>query len=398
MLSLKNKLDNDLKISLNNKEFKYYRILIHYKIYAKKLENKILNYGGNIIHHIPSIKIISAIATNRAIERLLEYPEVDHICLDKTALICAHKDIMKANKVNYKTSYKLTGNGVCIALIDTGVYPHPNLIRPTNKIIKFVDLINNVRYPYDDNGHGTVISGILCADKNNSSEIRGIAPDSNIYCIKAFNELGKGYISDILFSIQIVSEEISKFNIRILCLPFEILENDHFILSLFSEMFELLNSQNIVIIVPSGHNGNFQNSIKGISILNNCITVGGLDTTGRTIKPYKFSSSGPYKNYEKPDLSAACVDIYSLNCNTNYISERNGMKLYPQHLDNLYTCYTGTSCAAAYISGLCALLLENNPSLTPNDILSLLKTSCNLLNIPKYIQGSGMVDFNKLIP
>jgi serine protease AprX len=74
------------------------------------------------------------------------------------------------------------------------------------------------------------------------------------------------------------------------------------------------------------------------------------------------------------------------------------MKIYPNNLELPYTCYTGTSCSAAFISGVCALLYENNPQLTFNDILSLLKVSCKLVNVSKWIQGNGVIDINSLLP
>ncbi len=85
------------------------------------------------------------------------------------------------------------------------------------------------------------------------------------------------------------------------------------------------------------------------------------------------------------------------NANINYISERSGKKLYPIALKDPYTCYTGTSCAAAYVSGICALLYENKPDITFTDLVALIKISCKSLDLPKYFQGSGMIQFEKLM-
>ena len=74
------------------------------------------------------------------------------------------------------------------------------------------------------------------------------------------------------------------------------------------------------------------------------------------------------------------------------------MKLYPPHITNLYTTYTGTSCSAAFISGICALLYENNNDLCFKDTLALLKVSSSLINFPKYMQGAGIINLEKLLP
>lgn len=397
MFSIKTKLDTNLKSAIKKNIYQKYRVIVHCKSLQEKIENKIKGYKCQIVCSIPSIGCICCILSSRIIEKLTEYPEIDYITFDNYALLCGIS-VLSANGINFDGKYKLTGKGVCIGIVDSGVYPHLDLKKPNNKITKFIDLVNNYNYPYDDNGHGTFISGIIASSGYCSKGMyKGIAEKSNIYMIKAFNSLGRGYTSSILSAIEILISDSEKYNIKIICLPFELIDYDEFLLSLFSRLFDIAIEKNIIIIVPSGHNSNVENSMKGIALLKNCLTVGGIDTTSNK-KAYAGSSSSPNNKLEKPDLCAACTDICSLNSNISYISEKNGQKLYPHPMERPYTTYTGTSCAAAYVSGVCALLYENNPNLTYNDVVSLLKLSCNLLNIPKALQGSGMINLNKLLP
>jgi subtilisin family serine protease len=332
------------------------------------------------------------------VERIIEHPQVDHVTFDSYALLCGNS-VLSSNGLSFQDRYKLTGKNICIGLVDSGVYPHNDLLSPHNKIKKFIDLLNNYKYPYDDNGHGTFVSGIICGSGYSSKgDYKGIAENSCIYSIKAFNSLGRGYISTILFAIATIISEREEYNIKVICLPFEIVSNDYFILSLFQELFRLASHYNLAIVVPSGHNGNSEGSISGIATLDNCITIGGIDTTKHPLKPYKYSSSGSFSKLEKPDICAAAVDLCSLNTNKSYIPEKSGMKIYPNSLESPYTCYTGTSCAAAYISAICALLYENSPDLNFKDLISLIKASCNLIDISKWLQGSGMIDLNRLLP
>lgn len=397
MFSFKSKLDINLKASMDGKSYKSYRVIIKCKNIREHVESKIRGYKGDIIHSIPSINCICANLSYNSIERLLEHPEVEFIAFDKMAILSG-SSILSANGVSFQERYKLTGKGIGIGLVDSGVYPHPDLLHPNNKIKCFVDLINNYKYPYDDNGHGTFMSGIIAGSGYSSKGMyKGIAENSSLYVIKAFNSLGRGYVSTILSAIEKLISDRADYNLKIICLPFELLEQDKFILSLFSKLFDEALKNNMVVVVPSGNNGSTESSIRGIATLNNCITVGGLDTRGM-IKPYIYASAGPYSKLEKPDIASACVDICSLNTNKDFISERNGLKVYSQALDSPYTNYSGTSCAAAYISGVCSLLYENNPELSFKDMLSLLKVSCKLLDIFKWSQGAGMVDLNKLLP
>lgn len=397
MFSQKSKLDKNLEFLIKNKSYKNYRVLVHCKTMQENIENKIKGYKCEIIRSIPYANCICSDLSQNIIERLCEMPQVDYIALDNNAFLCG-SSVNSANGVSFQEKYKLTGKGICIGVIDSGVYPHPDLLQPTNRIKKFVDLINSYKYPYDDNGHGTFISGLICSSGYISKHMyRGIAEGSSVYAIKAFNSTSKGFISDILYSLQLLLKESTEYNIKIICLPFELPYNDTFILSLFSTFFKKAFDNGIIVVVPSGHNGNKEGSIQGIATLNHCITVGGINTIN-SVKPYIYSSAGPFGKLEKPDLCAACVDICSLNSNTSYISERNGNRVYTQSLDVPYVSYTGTSCACAYISGVCALLLENNPELSFKDIISLLKISCKLSDMSKWIQGAGILDLNKLLP
>lgn len=398
MFSLKSKLEPNLKYLLDNKLYKTYRVNILFRTLQETIEKKIKSYKGTVHRSISASGIICATITAHAIERLIELPEVNYIVSDSYALLCG-SSVLSANGIGFQEKYKLTGRGIGIGIVDSGVYPHPDLSSPNNKIKSFLDLLSGYKYPYDDNGHGTFISGIICGSGSQSKGMyKGVAENSIIHSVKAFNAIGKGFVSDILYGIEYLINNSEDFNLKILCLPFEIQEHNRFILEAFGKLFNMAVLKGIIPVVPSGNNGNSEGSISGIATLSNCITVGGLDTRTSNTVPYKYSSSGPCGKQDKPDITAACVDICSLNTNPAYISERNGVKLFAQNLEKPYTNYTGTSCAAAYISGICALLLENNPALTFKDIVSLLKVSGTMLNFSKWLQGSGTINLNKLLP
>lgn len=396
MFSYNKKLDSNLKDCMNLKPYNKYRILIKYKRFQDSIIKRITSHKGEVICNIKTCNLISARLNSRGIKRLLEYPEIDYICFDEYLLLCG-TSVRTANKVRLSSKTDAKGSGVGVAIIDTGVYPHSDLINPRNRISTFVDLINNIKYPYDDHGHGTCTAGIIAGNGEKSKGMySGIAPECNIHCYKAFDKSGKGFISDILYAIELISEESEKYNIKVLCLPFELLGYNVFLQKCFSLMITYANSKNITCIIPSGSNKNLDGSITGLALCSNCITVSGYDSTSK-IKPYTYSSAGDLKKDSKPNLCAACVDIVSLNSNTNYISEKNGIKQYPQKLDSSYKTFSGTSLAAAYVSGVCALLYGDKQNLTPKDIASLLKVSCEILDMPKNLQGDGKINVSNII-
>ncbi|EET88553.1 subtilisin related protease [Clostridium carboxidivorans P7] len=101
MFSIKNKLDKNLKIAIANKHYKSYRIIIHCKSLPEVIEKKIRTYKGNLIHFIPYINCISTILSSNAIERIIEYPEVDYVTFDDYALLCGN-DIASSNKISFQ--------------------------------------------------------------------------------------------------------------------------------------------------------------------------------------------------------------------------------------------------------------------------------------------------------
>lgn len=397
MFSLNRKLEPNLKACIISKPYSNYRILIKYKRFQDSILKKIYSYKGEVICHIEHCKIISASLNYKGIQRLLEYPEVEYICFDEYLFLCGIS-VNTANKVRLPNKNKNKGRGIGVAIIDSGVYPHQDLVTPYNRISSFVDLINHLGHPYDDNGHGTCTAGIIAGNgKKSNGMYRGIAPESKIYSYKAFDKTGKGYFSDILYAMELISKENEKSNIKILCLPFELLRYNIFLQKLFDSMVSLIVSKNITCIIPSGSNKNSDGSIIGLALCNNCITVAGYDSTSN-IKPYTYSSAGSSRKDSKPNLCASCVDIVSLNSDTTYISESDGNKLYPSKLDLSYKTFSGTSIAAAYVAGVCALIYEDNENLTPKDITSLLKVSCEPLDdIPNNYQGDGIINIKSIL-
>ena len=396
MFSFNKKIDPDLKAIMALYPNKNHRILIKYAKFPDFILKKVSYYKGIIVRKIESCNIICVKLNSKSIERLLEYPEIQYICLDQYLFLCG-MSVLSANKIRLHTNTSLSGKSVGIGVVDTGVYPHKDLTLPQNRIHTFVDLINSFTNPYDDNGHGTSICGIIAGNGESSNGIyKGIATSSELHVFKAFDKLGKGFVSDVLFSIEELILLKEQYNIRVLCLPFELLTFNNFIYTLFDNIFIKAVNSSIIPVLPSGSNRNEASTITGPALSPHCITVSGLDTSGE-IKSYAYSSCGDVKKDIKPNFSAACVDIVSLNSNISFVPEKNNIKMYAPKLDSSYKSFSGTSLSAAFISGVCALLYEKNPDLTFDDIISTLKLNADVMNIETYKQGCGKINLSKLL-
>ena len=169
----------------------------------KRVNGMVFNMASRIKHHLPLVDGIACDLNLESINRLSRHPSVEYICFDSKvfALVDIARNTIGAT-IPQNQGY--TGEGVTVAVIDTGVAPHNDLVTPENRIVGFKDFVNNKTEPYDDNGHGTHVAGIIASNGISSGgRYKGIAPDANILAIKALDETGGGNVSDIVSAISI---------------------------------------------------------------------------------------------------------------------------------------------------------------------------------------------------
>ena len=271
-----------------------------------------------------------------------------------SALTNVARKILGADNISYN------GKNVCVAIIDTGISSHFDFVLGKNRIKVFVDFVNGKTKNYDDNGHGTFVSGVLAGSGVMShKKYRGFAPCVDIVSLKALNSDGEANAITILDAMQWVYLNYKKYNIKVVCMSFgsePIGYNDPIMRGA-----EKLWNSGIVVVVAGGNSGPKRETIKSPGISPKIITVGGFDDNRIKETYYEnffeiadFSSRGPAFNRVKPDLVAPSVDIVSC-------SKNNG-----------YTTLSGTSVATPMIAGICADILQKYPNLSPNEIKKIL--------------------------
>lgn len=299
--------------------------------------------------------------------------------------------------VNNTPQHNLTGKGVTIAILDTGIAPLSDFIHPNNRILAFRDFINNKTLPYDDNGHGTHVFGI-CAGNGylSSGKYSGIAPNANIVALKTLNSTGKGDSTDVLAGIQWVLDNHKKYNIRIVNLSIgtnNTSDNDPLV-----KAAEYLWDAGIVITTAAGNNGPSPCTISSPGISRKVITVGSSDDH-HAVKIFNdtlvnFSGRGPTPQCViKPDLVAPGSNIISCLTPTPYSDGTT----QPKIIDRYYQSLSGTSMSTPMVAGAIALLLEKYPDLNPNSVKYMLKLSSTDLNYPQNQQGWGQLNVQKLL-
>lgn len=292
------------------------------------------------------------------------------------ALINVSKKIIKTDNTN------LTGKGVTIAFIDTGINSHLDFMLGKKRIIKFCDFVNNYSKNYDDNGHGTFVAGVaIGSGVTSGGKYSGIAPEANIISLKALNEKGEATAVTILEAMQWVYDNHEKYNIKVVCMSFG--SEPLGIKDPIMKGAEKLWQEGITIVSAGGNSGPERETIKSPGVSKKIITIGGLNDNRNQLGEYnernfdvaEFSSRGPAFNRIKPDLLAPSVNITSC-------SHTGG-----------YRQMSGTSVATPMVAGICALIYEKYPDATPDQIKNYLLYNAKSIFKGRYAQGYGLVQF-----
>jgi serine protease AprX len=283
---------------------------------------------------------------------------------------------------------------------------HPDLNWDSNGIWNGVDFTSGSTALTGSNldrfGHGTAVSGVIGGDGDASAGgVLGIAPDVYFMDMKVVGPDGTGLTSQLIQAIDWVIEKRASFDIRVANLslghpPIESYQNDP-----LCQAVERMVEAGIVTVVSAGNLGKtaeYPEIWGGITSPGNdplVITVGAMNTKGTMTHAddtaTTYSSRGPSypDNLFKPDLVAPGNAILAPAAPGSYLATN-----YPELLvDDQYIRLSGSSIAAAVVSGTVALMLDANPNLNPNLVKLILLTTAIKMNQPSMLeQGNGMVN------
>lgn len=268
-----------------------------------------------------------------------------------------------------------TGKDIGVCFLDTGISDHPDF---KGRIQMFADFIFNKKIPYDDNGHGTHVAGILCGDGSASGgKYKGVAPGCRIIAVKVLDRMGNGNKEDVLRAFQWILKNYQKYRIRIVNISVGTVYKtwcDHHILI---QGVEELWDQGLIVVAAAGNQGPKPGSITAPGSSKKVITVGSSDMlTGSTA----VSGRGPtFECVCKPDLVAPGNRITSCMPGGTY-----GIK-------------SGTSMSTPLISGAIARMLEKDPLLTNVEIKMMLRDSADDMGLPRNQQGWGKFNFKRFM-
>ena len=174
-----------------------------------------------------------------------------------------------------KEQENLTGKGITAAVLDTGIFPHMDF---DGRIVAFRDLVYGRETPYDDNGHGTHVCGILGGSgRASGGKYQGAAPGCRFVVVKILDRRGNGRKQDILAAIDWVCKERIRLNIRILNISVGTTEQEKTVDDLLVQAVERAWDDGITVVTAAGNLGPAPGSITAPGSSRKVITVGAGD-------------------------------------------------------------------------------------------------------------------------
>ena len=299
-----------------------------------------------------------------------------------------------------------TGKGVDVALIDSGVLPVNGLSSPGKLVygpdLSFESQADNLR-SLDTFGHGTHMAGIIAGRdeavparvQKGEENFVGIAPDARIVSVKVADANGATDVSQVLAAIDWVVQHRrdNGLNIRVLNLSFGTDGVQDYRIDPLAYAAEVAWRKGIAVVVAAGNGGYGSEQLNNPAYDPFVLAVGGADGNGTydvsddTVPEWSSYGDG----FRNPDLVAPGKSVVSLRAPGSQID-----LTYPGGQVGVTPRFfrgSGTSQAAAVVSGAAALLIQQRPGISPDQLKALLtKTASKLKNAHPKGQGAGMLN------
>src|SRR6266540_2689206 len=373
---------------------------------ARRAEDKVRGNGGNVSGSSALLGATVAQLTPSQIRDLSTDGSIGRIIFDAPV----HATAINANEVAQPTTpitfpetigapeawnQGKTGKGVTVAVLDTGINNDPAF---GARVKARVDLIDPAHPAQGDPaGHGTHVAGIIGA--SHSSPVPGLAPDANLVSIRVLDEQGQSRLSTVIHGLEWIVSHRKSMHIDVAVMALGAPAQGSYRDDPLAAAVELAWRSGIVVVVAAGNGGPNAGTVQTPAYDPLVITVGASDDAG-TASPAddsvpSWSSRGPTNDgIAKPDLVAPGRKIVSLRVPGATLD-----KLIPDHIEGPRTFrLSGTSQAAAVAGGAAALLLDQRPNLSPDEVKALLIGSARPLGgVARSLQGRGVVNIARTL-
>jgi|GEM_PF-559962 len=293
--------------------------------------------GGKINYKFHIINGVAAELPESAIEALSKHKDIEFIELDSIVYALDQETSWGVTKVKALDVHPITkGSGIKIAVIDSGIdYNHPDL---KDNYRGGYDFVNSDNDPKDDYGHGTKCAGVI-ASIDNSYGVLGVAPESSIYSLKVLGSDGMGYSSRTIRAIEwAVDHDIDIISMSL---------GGSTGSDTYRQAVDNAYNAGVLLVASAGNSGSSaSDNVKYPAKFDSVIAV---SATTQSDYIASFSSVGP-----AVELAAPGYYIRTTTMGSGYAS------------------FSGTSAAAPFVSGVAALMMAANPTMTNAEIRDLM--------------------------
>jgi serine protease AprX len=378
-------------------------------------EAAIAGLGGTATRDLPIVDGFAATVPAAATPRLADIAGIRAVTLDETL----HPQGLlggTTNKSPPKSAYikeigadsewsaGVTGQGVTVALLDTGIANVPDLAGRVLPVRNDLNLLNPTSpcenltgEPTcgDNYGHGTFIAGLIAGNGASSNGAwSGVAPNTNLLSVKVAGADGSADVSTVLAGIQWVVSFKDRYGIKVLNLSLGTDSTQSYRVDPLNFAVEKAWDSGITVVVAASNRGPDAGTISKPGDDPLVITAGAVDDMGTPAiaddELPDFSSHGPTAadGLAKPDVVAPGAHVVSLRAPGSAIDTQ-----FPTYVDGSYRKGSGTSMATGVTSGAVALMLQANPNLTPDRIkYALTSTAHNVASTDPMAVGAGLID------
>jgi serine protease AprX len=366
-----------------------------------KAEAAVRASGGRVTGELHIINGFAARVSAAGERRLAALPGVHAVSRDAavkpqginlTNLATAYPASVDAPQLwNY--SYSVTGKGVGVAVIDTGIAGGmPDFRSPgssSSRVIASAVTNPDARTPGDTYGHGTHVAGIIAGNgwaRSYGDPLRGryvgIAPDANLVSVKVSDDDGNATVLDVIYGLQFVVDNKAAYNIRVVNLSLESSTPGSYKTDPLDAAVESAWFKGIVVVAAAGNRGSAPDAVSYAPGNDPyAITVGAYDDQasmgdGDDSRPAWSSRGVTADGFAKPDIHAPGSGIVSTLAPDSAFAS-----MCPSCIvDGQMIRAGGTSMAAPMISGVVALMLQYYPNLTPNQVKGVLARTARTIN------------------
>lgn len=380
---------------------------------AERAGKHILRAAGKAKLPLPIVGGAAGTAKGAHVLKLTLEPDVDYVFRD--APLRVSFDPADAGKVTSVgilaigapsawSQYGVTGRGVTVAVLDSGISGHPDLAGRIVAAIDFTSATPAVCLCVlgDPGGHGTHVAGLIAGDGASSGgAYTGVAPNAKLVDVRVIDASGSSSTSVVLRGLQWVLSNRVTYGVRAVNLSLGAKASGSYTTDPLATAVELLTFAGVTVVAAAGNLGPDPQTITTPGTDPYVLTVGAADDAGTVTAAddaiASWSSRGPtaFDNLQKPGIVAPGRRLVSLRSPGSALD-----LLYPDRqvaasgeLVPSYFRMSGTSMATALATGAVALMLERDPQATPRVVKKrLLKTAVRLASGSSNDQGQGLLN------